>query len=147
MKKMITVTERTTNSVIVNVTKSFEKKSRIYGTEEYKLWSDFCRDITENHTLKLSIRMETKTIKKKLNKKSTTKNMTYENMKAYINTQDDAKELMVEFNKELEKSKVAANPYRAVLAWFMKKFSNVNDYMDFFEGKASDEAEGAEHAA
>lgn len=32
------------------------------------------------------------------------------------------------------------NPYRAVLAWFKKKYSDVNDYMDFFEELAAKNA-------
>ena len=47
--------------------------------------------------------------------------MTYENMAAYILTQDDATEVMITFKKTIAASKVASNPYRSVLAWFMEK--------------------------
>ena len=85
-------------------------------------------------------KMTTKTIKKNPNKLNITKNMTYENMALYIRQQDDAVEVMVEFQKQINLSKVKANPYRAVLAWFKKKYSDVNDYMDFFEELAAKNA-------
>ena len=66
--------------------------------------------------------------------------MTYENMALYIRQQDDAVEVMVEFKRQINLSKVKANPYRAVLAWFKQKYSDVNDYMDFFESLAAKEA-------
>ena len=40
---------------------------------------------------------------------------------------------MAEFEKQVKLSKIKENPYRAVLAWFMKKYENVNDYKKFFE--------------
>lgn len=84
--------------------------------------------------------MVTKTIKKNPNKLNITKNMTYENMAAFIREQDDAEAVMAEFKKQINLSKVKANPYRAVLAWFKKKYSDVNDYMDFFAELAAKNA-------
>ena len=49
--------------------------------------------------------------------------------------------IMKEFEKQINLSKVKANPYRAVLAWFKKKYSDINDYMDFFEELAAEKAE------
>ena len=85
--------------------------------------------------------MVTKTIKPNVNKVNITKHMTYENMAAYIRAQDDAEEVMKEFKKEIQLSKVKANPYRAVLDWFKQKYSDVNDYMDYFEKLAKEKAE------
>ena len=67
--------------------------------------------------------------------------MTYENMAAFIREQDDAAEVMKEFEKQINLSKVKANPYRAVLAWFKQKYSDVNDYMDYFEKLAATKAQ------
>lgn len=127
-------TIRYIDDTTAQVTKAFEKKAAIFGTEEFKLWREYKKEFP-NAT------MTTKTIKKNPNKNTTTKNMTYENMAAYISVQDDAEEVMKEFEKEIKLSKVKANPYRAVLAWFKQKYTNINDYMDYFEKLAAAEAE------
>ena len=40
----IVIIKETENAVIAQVTKSFEKNSRVFGTEEYKLWREFKKD-------------------------------------------------------------------------------------------------------
>lgn len=115
------------------VTKAFQKNASIFGTDEFKLWREY-------KAMFHDAKMTTKTIKKNPNKLNITKNMIYENMALYIRQQDDAVEVMVEFQKQIKLSKVKANPYRAVLAWFKKKYSDVNDYMDFFEELAAKNA-------
>lgn len=115
------------------VTKDFMKKASIFGTEEFKTWREY-KAIFPDAVMK------TKTIKKNPDKKNITKNMTYENMAAFIREQEDAAEVMKEFQKQINLSKVKANPYRAVLAWFMKKYSDINDYMDYFEALSAEKA-------
>ena len=117
----------------VLVTKEFAKNARIFGTPEYKLWREIKQDCE-------GAEMVTKTIKKNPDKKTSTKNMTYENMAIYIRTQDNATTLMVEFKKQIALSKVQTNPYRCVLAWFKKTFENYDDYKTFFEEEAKKEA-------
>ena len=116
------------------VTKAFQKNASIFGTDEFKLWREYKKEFP-------NAKMVTKSIKKNPNKLNITKNMTYENMAAFIREQDDAVEVMKEFEKQINLSKVKANPYRAVLAWFKKKYSDINDYMDFFEELAAEKAE------
>ena len=116
------------------VTKAFQKNASIFGTDEFKLWREY-------KAMFPGAKMTTKTIKKNPNKLNITKNMTYENMALYIRQQDDAVEVMVEFQKQINLSKVKANPYRAVLAWFKQKYTNVNDYMDYFETLAAEKAQ------
>ena len=118
----------------VLVTKEFAKNARIFGTPEYKLWKEIRRDCEEAV-------MVTKTIKKNPNKKTSTKNMTYERMAIYIREQGDAAALMVEFKKQISLSKVQTNPYRCVLAWFKQTFQNYDDYKAFFEAEAQKEAQ------
>ena len=113
----------------VQVTKEFAKNARIFGTAEYKLWKAIKADCPEAE-------MVLKSIKKNPNKKNDTKNMTYERMAIYIREQDDAATLMVEFKKQISLSKVQNNPYRCVLAWFIQKFENYDDYKIFFAEKA-----------
>lgn len=121
------------------VTKAFMKKASIFGTAEFNTWREY-------KTLFPNAVMVVKTIKKNPQKKTSTKNMTYENMELYISQQENAKEVLKEFEKQKIMSKVKANPYRAVLAWFMGKYQDVNDYMDFFEQKAKEEEEEEKQA-
>ena len=115
------------------VTKAFQKNASIFGTDEFKLWREYKKEFP-------NAVMTTKTIKKNPDKKNITKNMTYENMAAFIREQEDAAEVMKEFQKQINLSKVKSNPYRAVLAWFMKKYSDINDYMDYFEALSAEKA-------
>lgn len=108
------------------VTKSFAKKAQIFGTEEFFLWREYLSYCPK-------AKMVTKNIKKKADKKVVTKHMTYENMKLFISLQEDHEILMAEFNREVKLSKIKENPYRAVLAWFLEKFENVNAYKVFYE--------------
>lgn len=116
------------------VTKAFAKNASIFGTEEFKLWREYL-------TYYPKAKMVTKKIKTNPDKVNITKNMTYENMAAFIREQDDAEAVMAEFQKQINLSKVKANPYRAVLAWFKQKYTNVNDYMDYFEALAAEKAQ------
>ena len=118
----------------VQVTKEFAKNARIFGTPEYKLWREIRKDCPEAE-------MVLKTIKKNPNKKNDTKNMTYERMAIYIREQKNAEVLMVEFKKQIALSKVQTNPYRCVLAWFIQKFENYDDYKNFFAEEAKKKAQ------
>lgn len=53
---------------------------------------------------------------------------------------------MEEFEKQKDSAKAQENPYRAVLAWFLEKFPNYDDYKKFFEDKTA-EATAAEDEA
>lgn len=117
---------RTIDKTHALVSKAFAKKAMIFGTEEFKLWSEYLVYYPE-------AKMVTKTIKKKADKKVVTKHMTYENMRLFISLQDDGETVMVEFEKQVKLSKIKENPYRAVLAWFLEKYENVNSYKVFYE--------------
>ena len=119
------------------VTKAFQKKASIYGTDEFKLWREYKAQFPDAV-------MTTKVIKKNPNKKTSTKNMTYENMALFIKEKDNAVALMAEFKREYNKSKVQANPYRYVLAWFKQKFEDHNSYMEYFENLAREKAAEAD---
>lgn len=106
------------------VTKAFAKKAVIFGTEEYQLWKSYRMDFPD-------AKMATKSIKKNGDKK-TYKNLTYANMKQFFKQQPNGLELLAEFEKQKALSKIQENPYRAVLAWFLKKFPNYDEYKEFF---------------
>lgn len=115
------------------VTKAFHKNALIFGTPEYKMWREILHDYPD-------AKMSFKKIKKKANKNTSTKNMTYEHMALYIRQQENATTLMVEFKKRIEMSKVQTNPYRCVLAWFKQQFEHYDDYKDYFAKLAEQEA-------
>lgn len=117
------------NTIVINfetnearVTKAFEKAANTFGTPEYRAWKA-C--LSENP----GIRMVTKTIKKKADKR-TYKNMTYENMELYI--RETRRELLDEFQRQKKISSIQSSPYRAVLAWFLDQFENYDSYKNFF---------------
>ncbi len=118
----------------VLVTKEFAKNARIFGTPEYKMWKEIKKDCTDAV-------MVTKKIKKNPNKRTATKNMTYEHMAIYIRQQNDAETLMADFKKQIALSKIQTNPYRCVLAWFIQEFEDYDDYKDFFAEEAKKEAQ------
>lgn len=107
------------------VSKTFAKNAKIYGTEEYRMWREF---LAENP----GYTMTTKTIKKNPDKR-TNKNLKYENMRQFIKEQDNAEELLQEFEREIRMSKIQSNPYGAVLAWFLQKFKDYDSYKKFFK--------------
>ena len=91
------------------VTKAFEKKACIFGTEEFKRWREY-------KALFLKAQMVTKSIKKNPNQK-TRRNMTFKNMEEYIKTQPNAKELEEEFKTIKQRSKIQKSPYQYVLGY------------------------------
>ena len=132
IRKMMKNTIKMIDETTAQVTKAFAKKAVIFGTDEYKLWKAFKAENPE-------AQMVTKTIKKNPNKK-TNKNMTYENMAAYIKTQENAAEKLKELKTQIQKSKIQNNPYRAVLAWFEQEFKGYDNYKSYFEEQAKAKA-------
>lgn len=129
---MIKNTIKVNDNNTVTVTKAFAKNARIYGTPEYKIWREIKLENPD-------FVMVTKSIKKNPDKK-TNRNLTYENMRIFINEQKDAKELIIEFERQIRLSKVQTSPYCAVLAWFKKTFENYDSYKAFLKAlKEKDE--------
>ncbi len=122
------------NDTHVLVTKEFAKNAQYYGTPEYRLWREIKAECPKAE-------MVTKSIKKNPNKRTATKNKTYERMAEYIRTQPDAQQKMDEFQKQITMSKIQTNPYRCVLAWFCTEFSGYDSYKRFFEEEAEDVAQ------
>ena len=128
------------NDTTAQVTKAFEKKACIFGTEEFKLWRDYKAIYPE-------AKMVTKSIKKNPDQKNR-RNMTFENMEAYIATQPDAKALKKEFETIKQRSQIQKSPYQYVLSWFEAKFDGYNDLDQFMaEKEAERKAKEAEKAA
>ena len=58
--------------------------------------------------------------------------MTYENMELFIKQQENAKELLKEFERQKKLSKIKPYPYAAVLEWFENTFKNPDEYQPLF---------------
>ena len=128
------------NDTTAQVTKAFEKKACIFGTEEFKLWREYKKEFPE-------AKMVTKTIKKNENQKKR-RNRKFENMVEFIQTQPNAEELMEEYENVQKRSKVQTSPYQYVLSWFEAKFEGYNDLKQFMaEKEAERKAKEAEKAA
>lgn len=114
------------------VTRSFAKQARIFGTPEYKEWRAYCQDFP-------NAEMVIKTIRRNTGKR-TYKNLTYANMERFLKVQPNSKALIEEFNKQKAASSIQQNRYRAVLAWFLSKFPRYDEYKEFFADKAEEAA-------
>ena len=138
MKKAI----RYIDDTHAQVTKAFEKKACVFGTEEFYQWREY-KAIFPNAM------MINKSIKKNPNQK-TRRNMTYDNMVEYINTlaEEEAKRVLAEFDIIKKRAKIQKSPYQYVLSWFEAKFEGFNDLEQFMnqkeaERKAKEDAEKA----
>ena len=132
------------NDTTAMVTKAFEKKACIFGTEEFKLWREYKKEFPK-------AKMVTKKIKKNEDQKRR-RNKTFENMEAYIATQPYAEDLKKEFETIKQRSQIQKSPYQYVLSWFEAKFEGYNDLKQFMaekeaERKAKEEEKAAEKAS
>lgn len=102
------------------VTKKFYKAASVLNSPEYKELMQIRRD---NPTFKIVLRE----IKKNTDKQ-TYRNLTFENMEAFIKAKetDEAvrKERLAQYNTVKELSKVQAGPYAYVKAWFLKQYGD-----------------------
>lgn len=131
------------NDTQAQVTKAFEKKACIFGTEEFNLWREY-------KVMFPKAQMVTKKIKKSENQKKR-RNRTYENMEEYIETLADEairKAVKAEFEATKKRSKIQTSPYQYVLDWFEEKFKGYDSMEAFMsqkeaERKAKEDAEKA----
>ena len=128
------------------VTKAFEKKACIFGTDEFQEWRAY-------KAIFPKAQMVTKTIKKSETQKKR-RNRTYENMEEYINTLADEairKAVKAEFEATKKRSKIQTSPYQYVLEWFEGKFDGYDDLDQFMSQKEKErkkkEAEAAAEKA
>ena len=128
------------------VTKAFEKKACIFGTDEFQEWRAY-------KALFPKAQMVTKTIKKSETQKKR-RNRTYENMEEYINSLADEairKAVKAEFEATKKRSKIQTSPYQYVLEWFEGTFDGYDDLDQFMSQKEKErklkEAEAAAEKA
>ena len=126
------------NDEKAQVTKAFEKKACVFGTEEFKLWREY-------KAMFPKAQMVTKKIKKSENQKKR-RNRTYENMEEYIKTlADEAVE--AEFKTIKKRSKIQTSPYQFVLDWFEERFKGYDDMEAFMSQKEEERKQKEAEAA
>lgn len=111
------------------ITKAFEKKANVFGSAEYEELSK----AIEKHPL---FKIEVRTITKHDNKVSY-KNLTYDNMVAYINEQPKASELLAEFERQKRMSVIAKNKYRYIVNWFRSTCFTNDEEFNLFRDKVA----------
>ena len=124
------------------VTKAFEKKACIFGTDEFQEWRAY-------KAIFPKAQMITKTIKKSETQKKR-RNRTYENMEAYIDTLVDEavrKAVKAEFEATKKRSKIQTSPYQYVLEWFEAKFNGYDDLEQFMNQKEEERKQKEAEAA
>jgi len=114
----------------IDISKSFEKKARVYGSYEY---DQLCNARIEFPDFRLNIIEPSK-------KKNQFKGLNYEYMADYIQkcNRDDKDKIMEEFRiisgydkdakKRDKKEKTEVASYLEVKEWFLKKFPEIEDY-------------------
>lgn len=100
------------------VSKTFEKKARIFGSEEYNVWMAYRQEHQK-------AKMVVKKIKSKPGKQ-TYKGLSYEKMEEII--KERKPELLGKF-ESLKKSPFEKNPYHATRAWFVAAIPDYKDYI------------------
>ena len=121
------------------VTKAFEKKASIFGTDEFKLWREYKKEFP-------NAQMTTKSIKKS-EKQKKRRNRKFENMVEFIQTQPNAEELMAEYEYIQKRSKIQTSPYQYVLEWFEAKFDGYDDLEVFMRQKEEERKQQEAEAA
>ena len=138
MKKSI----RYIDDTRAQVTKAFEKKACIFGTDEFQEWRAY-------KAMFPKAQMVTKTIKKSETQKKR-RNRTYENMEEYINSLADEairKAVKAEFEATKKRSKIQTSPYQYVLEWFEGTFDGYDDLDQFMSQKEKERKQKEAEAA
>ena len=116
-----------------------------------KVFADLEGGWREYKAIYTNAKMVTKSIKKNPNQK-TRRNMTYDNMKEYINTlaeEEVKKTVLAEFETVKKRSKIQKSPYQYVLSWFEAEFEGYDDLEQFMNRKEAErkQKEDAEKAS
>lgn len=114
----------------IYVTKSYYKAACTYGTKEYK---DFREMLKDNEGFKIEFSGSDKKTYSKL---------TFEAMRAYIETQANSKEMLAKFEAACKVAKAKKASYPAIKKWF---FENYPEYK--VSGVSDDEIESLVNAA
>ncbi len=112
------------NTIIVNY--KFAAAMNEYGSAEYKIYKKIKRDFPHFETVIKSGREQKKA---RYNKR-----FTYDNMRKYIGTLNNATKLLNDFETVIQQSAPEKSPYKFVCNWFKQTFPNYKD-TPIFENK------------
>jgi len=107
----------------ITITKEFAKNANNLNSDEYKVLQQIKTDYPQ-----MTVYQKTRRSPKKCN---TNKGLTYENMERYINTYENANEIMQMFELVKEKSCVQKNRFLYVKTWFLKQFPDYSETPSF----------------
>lgn len=96
----------------------FQKAAQDYGSAEYDRLKALIGDFP---TFEVVV-----SAGKKITTTRPTKRLTYDNMKEYIKTYENAEELLAKFETVKTESKKYPSPYKYVREWFADQFKNYN---------------------
>ncbi len=102
----------------ITINYKFQKAAMVYGSAEYKRLKDLIADFPTFEVIVSAGKTITTTRKNK--------RFTYDNMKRYIGTFENADELLARFEEVREKSQKCASPYKYVTDWFNAQFPQHN---------------------
>ncbi len=103
----------------------FASAAEVYGSPEYKMLKAIREDFPTFDVI-IQKGREIKTPRK-------TKRMKYKNMEKYINTFENAEELMEMYELAKAKSVIIKSPYKYVLDWFKLQFPNYKEIPEMYE--------------
>ena len=100
------------------VSKAFYKKAQRAGSAEYQMMMDAVAKVPDFN------------IDFKTSNKQTYRNLSYENMEGYIKSTDreDMEQLLVEFGRVKEQSKIQPGQYAYVKKWFLSVFPSYTQF-------------------
>lgn len=129
------------NDKEAQVSKAFEKKTCIFGTDEFYRWQEY-------KAMFPNAKMLVKKINRNPNQK-TRRNLTYANMEEYIRTfpEENVKALVKEFGVIKARSHVQKSPYQYVLNWFLLTFQNYDNFQPFMEEKEQERVKAEQETA
>lgn len=129
------------NDKEAQVSKAFEKKACIFGTDKFYRWQEY-------KAMFPNAKMLVKKINRNPNQK-TRRNLTYANMEEYIRTfpEENVKALVKEFGVIKARSHVQKSPYQYVLNWFLLTFQNYDNFQPFMEEKEQERVKAEQETA
>ena len=114
------------------ITKKFSKEAGQLGTAAYKTMMQLRSELP-------GYKFETKTIKKKKNKKSYAK-LTLDNMKEHIEEMDGKDSaVMKEFENLMARYKLHAGRYAKIKSWYLKQYAD--EYKDVNDNDETEDTE------
>ena len=100
---------------ILCMTAPFEKKSNIYGTQEYK---QACEIMAQFPEVQISVQ-----------KKSRKHTLSYDMMKEFISIMPNGEKMLKEFERVQLMSHAYSSAYKYVENWFFKKYPHYGEFM------------------